>query len=111
MDAYRELERAVGGPAMASLAARGLVSRVPVPAVAPCDSAVVADRTAGVVFGLAAGNAAPSGRVGVEAQTFVLAAEAWLDHGWRAPEVVAEQLSRELGTLRTRGEAITAAVR
>ena len=58
------------------------------------------DRTLGVVLGLAAGNTDDSGRVGVETQTFVLAAEAWLDHGWRAPEALAEQLSRELHTLR-----------
>ena len=40
----------------------------------------------------------------------MLSAEAWLDHGWRAPGALAEQLSRELHTLRVRGEAIGAAV-
>ena len=52
----------------------------------------------------------PTAASGVETQTFVLSAEAWLDHGWRAPGALAEQLSRELHTLRVRGEAIGAAV-
>ena len=110
MDAMTEMERALGAEAVRSLEQRRLLWDVGVPTATDLDAAVRLDRTLGVVIGLAAGNADDSGRVGVETQTFVLSAEAWLDHGWRAPEALAEQLSRELHTLRTRGEAIGAAV-
>ena len=110
MDAMTEMERALGTEAVRSLAQRHLLWDVAGPAVPAADDGVRLDRTIGVAIGLAAGNADGDHRVGVETQTFVLSAEAWLDHGWRAPEVLAEQLSRELHTLRTRGEAIGTAV-
>src|SRR6187200_2193529 len=110
MDAMTEMERALGVEAVRSLTQRRLLCDVAAPAAADVDAATRLDRTLGVVLGLAAGNTDGSGRVGVETQTFVLSAEAWLDHSWRAPEALAEQLSREMHTLRVRGEAIGAAV-
>ena len=92
MDAMTEMERALGAEAVGSLKQRRLLWDVGVPTATDLDAAVRLDRTLGVVLGLAAGNTDDSGRVGVETQTFVLAAEAWLDHGWRAPEALAEQL-------------------
>jgi ADP-ribosylglycohydrolase len=109
MDAMTEMERALGAEAVRSLTQRRLLCDVAAPA-AEVDAATRLDRTLGVVLGLAAGNTDGDGRVGVETQTFVLSAEAWLDHTWRAPEALAEQLSRELHTLRLRGAAIGAAV-
>lgn len=105
-----ELERGLGPEAVRSLAQRRLLWDLAPPPTAGVDAAVRLDRTLGATIGLAAGNAGGDGRVRVEAQTFVLSAEAWLDHGWRAPEVLAEQLSRAHRTLRVRGAAIDAAV-
>ncbi len=110
MDAMTEMERALGAEAVRSLEQRHLLWDVAASGRADPDDGVRLDRTIGVAIGLAAGNADGDHLVGVETQTFVLSAEAWLDHGWRAPEVLAEQLSRELHTLRTRGEAIGTAV-
>jgi ADP-ribosylglycohydrolase len=111
MDGMTQLLHALGAEAVGSLRQRRLLWELPLQAgAANVDPATRLDRTLGVVLGLAAGNADGDGKVGVETQTFVLSAEAWLDHGWRAPEALAEQLSRELHTLRTRGLAIDAAV-
>jgi ADP-ribosylglycohydrolase len=65
------------------------------------------------VLGLAAGNAAgrgDRGRVGAETQTFVTSCEAWLDHGWRAPEALAELFARRLPGFRAPGRALRMAV-
>jgi ADP-ribosylglycohydrolase/uncharacterized protein YegL len=111
MGAMVKMEQTLGAEAVRSLAQRRLLWDVPAPSgPVAVDEAVRVDRTTGLVLGLAAGNADADGRVGVETQTFVLSAEVWLDHGWRAPEALAEQLAREQHTLRTRGEAIGAAV-
>ena len=73
-----------------------------------------ADRIAGVVLGLAAGNAVgqrgANGQVSAETQTFVTSCEAWLDHGWRAPEALAELLARRLSGFRSPGRAVVTAV-
>ena len=101
MDAMTEMERVLGAEAVRSLEQRHLLWDVAgFRRFLTADDGVRLDRTIGVVLGLAAGNADGDHRVGVETQTFVLSAEAWLDHGRRAPEVLAEQLSRELHTLR-----------
>ncbi len=110
MDVMTEMEQALGAEVVRSLEQRRLLCEMAVPEAGTADAGVRADRIAGLITGLAYGNAGADGRVGVETQTFVLSAEAWLDHGWRAPGALAEQLSRELHTLRVRGEAIGAAV-
>ena len=110
MDAMAEMERALGPEAVRTLVQRRLLWSGAVAANEGADAPTRLDRTTGVVLGLAAGDADGRGRVSAETQTFVLSAEAWLDHGWRAPEVLIEQLSREWDTLRVRGAAIQASV-
>ncbi len=51
-----------------------------------------------------------NGQVSAETQTFVTSCEAWLDHGWRAPEALAELLARRLSGLRSPGRAVVTAV-
>ena len=94
---------ALGDHVVGSLEERGLIHHVVVGAVGDADP----DRIAGVVLGLAAGNAVgqhdANGQVSAETQTFVTSCEAWLDHGWRAPEALAELLARRLSGLRSPG--------
>ena len=97
---------ALGDRVVGSLEGRGLIHHVDVGAVGEPGPSVVADRVAGVVLGLAAGNAVgrrDGGRVGAETQTFVTSCEAWLDHGWRAPEALAELFARRLPGLPVAG--------
>src|SRR3954454_5951834 len=100
MDATAEMERAFGPEAVRTLMQRRLLCDWAAATAGGADEPTRLDRTTGVVLGLAAGDAGGRGRVSAETQTFVLSAEAWLDHGWRAPEVLIEQLSREWNTLR-----------
>ncbi len=135
-----EAERALGGAAITSLSGRGLLRGIEVPSTTSrADATLRLDRVSGVIAGLAAGNAlgrtaerrqareprprneladamrrrtldGGKGRGGASTQTFVLSAEAWLEHGWRAPEVLAEQLDLRLEGLRSPGRAIRTTV-
>ena len=109
----QEMVAALGDRALGSLEGRGLVRHVEVGTGGGAEPSARADRIAGVVLGLAAGNAAgrgDGGRVGAETQTFVTSCEAWLDHGWRAPEALAELFARRLPGFRAPGRALRAAV-
>jgi ADP-ribosylglycohydrolase len=106
-DVMVELEAAVGSDAVRSLRQRRLLWTVEASGRTSAAMEVRADRLAGVVAGLH-GGAADDG--GLDVQSFALSAAAWLDHGWRAPAALAEQLSRELHVLRARGVAVSRAV-
>jgi ADP-ribosylglycohydrolase len=95
------------------LEGRGLFHHVEAGTCGGADPSMRADRVAGVVLGLAAGNATgrgDGGRVGAETQTFVTSCEAWLDHGWQAPEALAELFARRLPGFRSPGRALRGAV-
>src|SRR4051812_17237168 len=110
MDAMTEMEQALGAEVVRTLVQRRLLWSGPTAVSDGADERTRLHRTVGAIVGLAAGGADGRGRGGGETQTFLLAAEAWWDRGWRAPEALIEQLSREQATLRVRGQAIRAAV-
>ena len=103
-----------GDRVVGSLEGRGLIHHVDVGRGRRAGPSVFADRIAGVVLGLAAGNAVgqrgTAGGSSAETQTFVTSCEAWLDHGWRAPEALAELFARRLPGFRSPGRALRTAV-
>jgi ADP-ribosylglycohydrolase len=106
-DVMVELEAAVGPEVVRSLRQRRLLWTVAPMGRTTAAVEVRGERLAGVVAGLRGGAA---DEAGLDVQSFALSAATWLDHGWRAPAALGEQLSRELHVLRMRGEAVSRAV-
>jgi ADP-ribosylglycohydrolase len=137
---WSEMDRALGPVAMLSLQRRGLLPQPGQGVAALPDRAVMADRVAGALVGVAVGNAlgrmaerhrrssgevgylpaealarlalaGRNGRVRAEAQELVLATEALLDGGLRAPALLSDRLVATVAQLRSPGRAVVEAMR